>query len=150
MFTEAGSGCGSVVECGLPKPEMRVRFPSPAPTRQPQSQALAAERLCQPFLPGALASTEPIRTKSAHPPRTRNPIAVQNPEAGSAAHPKVAPDGGATLGRPENPEQNSTCPKCDKIMSEKCHCESQSPSQTLTDFISGKCTKMSPNGTDLA
>ena len=26
-----GSGCGSVVECGLPKPEMRVRFPSPAP-----------------------------------------------------------------------------------------------------------------------
>jgi hypothetical protein len=25
-------GCGSVVECGLPKPEMRVRFPSPAPT----------------------------------------------------------------------------------------------------------------------
>jgi len=50
--------------------------------------------LCQPFLPGALASTEPIRTKSAHPPRTRNPIAVQNPEAGSAAHPKVAPDGG--------------------------------------------------------
>ena len=25
------SGCGSVVECGLPKPEMRVRFPSPAP-----------------------------------------------------------------------------------------------------------------------
>ncbi len=26
-----GGGCGSVVECGLPKPEMRVRFPSPAP-----------------------------------------------------------------------------------------------------------------------
>jgi hypothetical protein len=26
-----GSGCGSVAECGLPKPEMRVRFPSPAP-----------------------------------------------------------------------------------------------------------------------
>jgi hypothetical protein len=28
-----GGGCGSVVECGLPKPEMRVRFPSPAPKR---------------------------------------------------------------------------------------------------------------------
>jgi hypothetical protein len=27
----SGGGCGSVVECGLPKPEMRVRFPSPAP-----------------------------------------------------------------------------------------------------------------------
>jgi hypothetical protein len=26
-----GSGCGSMVECGLPKPETRVRFPSPAP-----------------------------------------------------------------------------------------------------------------------
>jgi hypothetical protein len=25
-------GCGSMVECGLPKPETRVRFPSPAPT----------------------------------------------------------------------------------------------------------------------
>ena len=24
-------GCGSMVECGLPKPETRVRFPSPAP-----------------------------------------------------------------------------------------------------------------------
>ncbi len=29
---DTGRGCGSVVECGLPKPEMRVRFPSPAPT----------------------------------------------------------------------------------------------------------------------
>ena len=29
---EAGSGCGSMVECGLPKAETRVRFPSPAPT----------------------------------------------------------------------------------------------------------------------
>ena len=28
----AEGGCGSVVECGLPKPEMRVRFPSPAPS----------------------------------------------------------------------------------------------------------------------
>jgi hypothetical protein len=27
----SAGGCGSVVECGLPKPEMRVRFPSPAP-----------------------------------------------------------------------------------------------------------------------
>src|SRR6185312_7709358 len=27
----AVSGCGSMVECGLPKPETRVRFPSPAP-----------------------------------------------------------------------------------------------------------------------
>jgi hypothetical protein len=26
-----GCGCGSMVECGLPKPETRVRFPSPAP-----------------------------------------------------------------------------------------------------------------------
>ena len=26
-----GRGCGSMVECGLPKPETRVRFPSPAP-----------------------------------------------------------------------------------------------------------------------
>ncbi len=25
-------GCGSMVECGLPKPETRVRFPSPAPS----------------------------------------------------------------------------------------------------------------------
>jgi hypothetical protein len=24
-------GCGSMVECGLPKAETRVRFPSPAP-----------------------------------------------------------------------------------------------------------------------
>jgi hypothetical protein len=31
MNSLTGSGCGSVVECGLPKPEMRVRFPSPAP-----------------------------------------------------------------------------------------------------------------------
>src|SRR5581483_12113994 len=31
-------GCGSMVECGLPKPETRVRFPSPAPlARAPQT-----------------------------------------------------------------------------------------------------------------
>ena len=30
-FQGTGSGCGSMVECGLPKPETRVRFPSPAP-----------------------------------------------------------------------------------------------------------------------
>ena len=28
---ESVGGCGSMVECGLPKPEARVRFPSPAP-----------------------------------------------------------------------------------------------------------------------
>ncbi len=33
------SGCGSVVECGLPKPEMRVRFPSPAPVQWLQRSA---------------------------------------------------------------------------------------------------------------
>ena len=30
-LSSAGCGCGSMVECGLPKPETRVRFPSPAP-----------------------------------------------------------------------------------------------------------------------
>ena len=29
-----GRGCGPMVECGLPKPETRVRFPSPAPLSQ--------------------------------------------------------------------------------------------------------------------
>jgi hypothetical protein len=31
QVTKAGSGCGSMVEYGLPKAETRVRFPSPAP-----------------------------------------------------------------------------------------------------------------------
>jgi hypothetical protein len=33
-----GCGCGSMVECGLPKPETRVRFPSPAPTSIPDNE----------------------------------------------------------------------------------------------------------------
>jgi hypothetical protein len=32
-YSGTESGCGSMVECGLPKPEARVRFPSPAPSQ---------------------------------------------------------------------------------------------------------------------
>src|SRR2546429_3553643 len=31
LLQPTGRGCGSMVERGLPKPETRVRFPSPAP-----------------------------------------------------------------------------------------------------------------------
>src|SRR5258706_10207242 len=48
-------GCGSVVECGLPKPEIRVRFPSPAPLHSP-SAFVRALRWCVVAVLRAIAS----------------------------------------------------------------------------------------------
>ena len=47
----SGSGCGSVVECGLPKPEMRVRFPSPAPTSRLANELNCFCRITYPGIP---------------------------------------------------------------------------------------------------
>ncbi len=58
LHTFPDGGCGSMVECGLPKAETRVRFPSPAPIfRRPSAR-------CPFFPPKSRIATAPRMTRS--------------------------------------------------------------------------------------